>query len=166
MNEFDDQTDFSFLGISCEEVVSKPAKTKKNYGTDHVGVTLVQASRKGIPSGRKGFSLSEETKAKIRAARAQQVITAETRAKISAGNKGKVRSAEHIAKYKIASQGRTKNADTRAKISATKNKPVMTPNGVYTSCMAIAEAAGVSRATVYTWMSKYPDHYYYIKDSK
>jgi hypothetical protein len=200
MNEFDEQTDFSFLGCSVEDS-AKTAKTKKNYGTELVGVTLTRpggmegkthtaearakisqartgikfsaewcaklsAALKGKPGNNLGRKMSDEQKAKLRAANLGKTISAETRAKMSAGNKGRVRSEEYKAKLSASNLGKTKSAETRAKISVSKIRPVMTPNGVYPSLAAVALAAGVSRAVTYDWKKKYPNDYYYIKDSK
>jgi hypothetical protein len=40
----------------------------------------------------------------------------------------------------------------------------MTPNGVFPSAKAVAEAAGVTYVTVWNWMKRWPDDYYYIKE--
>ena len=194
MSTFDEQTDFSFLSVSVADKPKAEIKTKKNWGTDSVRITLTKtisnetkskmskaklgkpksaehiaktsAALKGKPSPMKGRTHSEEAKSKIRAKRKLQGITVETRAKMSASNKGKVRSQEFKDNLRQMKLGIPRSDECRAKMSATKSKPVMTAYGVYPSCMAVAEAANVTRATVYMWMKKYPEHYYYIKESK
>ena len=42
----------------------------------------------------------------------------------------------------------------------------MTPNGQYPSQKAVAEAAGVSYQTVWNWMKRWPNDYYYINDDE
>lgn len=92
--------------------------------------------------------------------------SAETRAKIGASHKGKVTSEETRAKMSAASKGKPKktkwSAESRAKLSASKTKPVMTPHGMFPSIRAIAEASGRYDSTVRTWMRKFPEHYYYV----
>ena len=67
--------------------------------------------------------------------------------------------------------------ETRAKINATvvkkkppsrekgtgrPFKPVMTPNGLFPSRTAAAQAANVDPATIINWMKKWPKEYYYV----
>jgi hypothetical protein len=111
---------------------------------------------------------SEEARAKISAANRSKAWSAETCAKISARHKGKIISAECRAKMSAASKGRPKSPEHRAKISAGhKNKgvgtkPLMTPNGLYPSRKAVAEAANVPFWTVDSWIKKWPQHYFYL----
>ena len=67
------------------------------------------------------------------------------------------KSEEHRAKISAANKGR-KNTWAH-KIC----KPMMTPNGLYPSLTAVFKASGVSsRTTIYRWMKKWPEHYYYV----
>jgi hypothetical protein len=68
-------------------------------------------------------------------------------------------------------QGKSRDAETCAKISASLSdkprpnrvKTMVTPNGVFEGGIgAVAAAAGVTRETVYNWMKKWPNDYYYI----
>ena len=63
--------------------------------------------------------------------------------------------------------------ETRAKISATvvkkkppsrgsAAKPIMTPNGLFASRKAAAQAANVDPYTINLWMKKFPKEYYYV----
>jgi hypothetical protein len=52
--------------------------------------------------------------------------------------------------------------ETIDKIRATKLKAIMTPNGVFPSRLAVAQAAGVHPTRVSVWVKKWPKHYYYV----
>jgi hypothetical protein len=86
-------------------------------------------------------------------------MSEETRAKKSAARKGK--------------PGKKHSEETRAKISDAHkgkkredgwkwSKPVMTPNGLYPSKKAVAEAANVSTVSVDKWIKKWPEHYFFL----
>ena len=85
----------------------------------------------------------------------------ETRAKMSGSLKGKVPwnlgiPATDERKVNIA-------LSKIGKENPKKWKPIMTPNGVFPSQKAVAEAAGVTYVTVWNWMKRWPEHYYYIE---
>ena len=81
-------------------------------------------------------------------------------AKFSALHKGKIISEETRAKMKAAAlQNR---ADEREQGKQRCLKPVMTPNGVFPSRKAAAQAANVDPASINVWMKKWPKDYYYV----
>ena len=88
----------------------------------------------------------------------------ETRAKSSGSLKGK----------ETWNKGIPHTDQAKANISKSKKgkpnthlcKPLMTPNGVFPSAMAVADAAGVSYVTVWNWMKRWPEDYYYLDVSK
>jgi len=86
----------------------------------------------------------------------------ETRAKMSASLKGR----EVWNKGVPATETRKENISRAktGKANPKKCKPIMTPHGVFPSQKAVAEAAGVSCVTVWNWMKRWPDQYYYIKE--
>ena len=168
MSEFDLQTDFSFLGISCEEVV-KPKQANgqgvTTVGNKSVGIGLthnrkqsaetrakISANHRGGP--RVGYKKSAETIAKLKSVRK----TEEQKAKIRAARAKQTFSAE--TKAKMAESHRQRHA-----FRAEQAPKIQTPNGVFKSVKHIAEVAGVSTETVRRWMKKYPQHYY-IKEAK
>lgn len=53
----------------------------------------------------------------------------------------------------------------KGKPNPKKCKPMMTPNGVFPSGQAVAKAAGVSYVTVYNWMKRWPNDYYYLENT-
>ena len=73
----------------------------------------------------------------------------ETRAKISAT----------VVKKKPPSQEKRGGYDRQ---SIGLVKPIMTPNGLFASRKAAAQAANVDPATINLWMKKFPKEYYYV----
>ena len=151
MNEFDEQTDFSFLGISVEDTDITPTKSKQPNGT---GITTV------------GNDVVKITLLR------NYKPTADTRAKISANHRGgpklgHVVSVETREKQRQKALQRAPRSKESRETQAQKQwKPVMTYYGAYPSLKAVAEAASVSGTTVRKWMKKYPQHYYYIETAK
>lgn len=145
MSTFDEQTDFSFLGISVEEPV-KTVKSPKNWGTESMSITLQR-------------NVSEETRNKLR-----------NRSNHGQGHTGKKHSeqarAKMSAKAKIRVSSEASNAKRRATLLGRSRpdncKPMMTPNGVYPSMKAVVAASGKAEITIRKWMKKWPKHYYYI----
>jgi hypothetical protein len=97
----------------------------------------------------------------------QEIVKPET-VKWNKGLKG-CHSEETIAKIKFAlSQrdntvySRKKTASERKKIGAAKSKALMTPNGLFPSCVSVAKTAGVCTDTVRKWIRLYPNDYYYV----
>lgn len=104
--------------------------------------------------------------------------SAETRAKMSknhtsSGMKGHTHSADTRARQSENAnpwnKGRTLSAETRDRMKAAAQlraqkvrQKIMTPNGVFQDVHAVAAEAGVGRATVYSWIKKYPNEYYYV----
>ena len=159
MSTFDEQTDFSFLALGSSE----PATAKKSKGKIVYGVSMTRThtythtaeARANMSIDRKGKIFDDEYRAKLAAAQTGTTKSAETRAKMAAAKLGKDRGPEFKAKMKQIQQD-----------LADKLPKIMTPNGVFKSAKAIAEVAGVTRQTVFRWIAKYPEHYYYIKESK
>jgi hypothetical protein len=60
----------------------------------------------------------------------------------------------------------SKSAEHIAKISATKSRSFMTPNGVFPSMKAAIEALGTYKGKMYHLMKVYPTQYYFIKEAK
>jgi len=126
----------------------------------------------GYNTSLKGRKCSAEHRAAVSASKKGTIVSIETRAKLREINLGKPKSAETLAKLSASGKGKPKpkSAEHRAKLSASKkgklnggnSKPIMTPNGIYPSHSAVQRAAGVSEPTVYRWMKKWPEHYYYL----
>jgi hypothetical protein len=84
----------------------------------------------------------------------------ETRAKMSRSLKGR----------EVWNKGIPATEERKANIALSKIgkelpkkwKPIMTPNGVFPSAKAVAAAAGVTYVTVWNWMKRWPNDYYYI----
>lgn len=94
----------------------------------------------------------------------------ETRDRFSKMRKGVPLSEQHRINV-IAASARRKGVpltgERLTKIKIAPCKKTMTPNGVFPSLKAVAEAAGVSTVTIRKWMKKWPEHYYYItKEAK
>ena len=168
----------SFAGVSYQ--VAHSAETRAKMSASQKGKThsadtcaKISAAQKGRPGNRKGITLSAETRAKISASMKGKTHSADTRAKWSDAHTGKTLSAETRAKISAGlkgrkgwNEGKTLSAEHRAKIIAAKAKPIITPYGLFPSVRAVAEASGKPIYTVQSWVKKYPEHYYYVKDSK
>jgi hypothetical protein len=154
------------IGDSVKEARRKDPTIVERIGQAHLGRKASAETCAKISAVHKGKTVSEETRAKLRA-RPKQVVSEETRAKLrEAGKKawattrkGYVVSEEARAKMSQAKKGR------RRPLNVT-GKPIMTPNGIFPSVMQVSRVAGVSYDRVHYWMKKWPQHYYYIKDSK
>lgn len=140
---------------SPETLAKLAAKTAAYYAT-HSGTM-------------KGKKHSKETRALMSAQRTGLKASAETLAKKSASmkgkNVGKTHTAEARAKMSAAQKGKPKpkwSAEARARFSASKGTPVMTPHGLFPSIRAVAEASGRDGSTVRTWLRKFPEHYFYL----
>jgi hypothetical protein len=75
---------------------------------------------------------------------------------------GKKHSAETIDKIRAAAY---RTREIKIKVNAElkqASKPIMTPNGLFPSLTAVAQAAGVRPSTVWFWKKKWPEHYYYV----
>jgi len=100
----------------------------------------------------------------------------ESRKKLSIAGKGKVISEEHRKKLRDANVGKIVTEETRKKLStagkgrAPWNKglqfiefcEIYTPNGIFRHINAVAYYAKRNHTTVRRWMTKWPDHYYFI----
>lgn len=113
------------------------------------------------------YAVSEQTKEQMKVShigREGVPNSPETRAKMSASLKGR----------EVWNKGIPATEERKANISKAKAgkpnpkkwKPIMTPNGQFSSQKAVAEAAGVSYQTVWNWMKRWPDQYYYINNDE
>lgn len=150
-DEFDEQTDFSFLALEESAPVSVSPKKSRSVQTDKIsiGLSLVCA-------------FSDETRAKISAARTGTVRSADTKSKMSVSLSGKVRSAETKANL---SEARKLWWATKAR-NLTFNRPnqqsISTPEGIFSSRTLASKHYGVSNTTVSRWVKSNPQHFYYI----
>lgn len=168
MSTFDEQTDFSFLNISVKDADVQPAKPKQpnGCGVTTIGNNLVTVSLTKTNS--------VETRAKISASKKGKRMSQESIDKMAQSKKGgqspmKGRTHSEEARALMSERhsggpkvGHAVSAETRAKISAINSKPVMTPNGVYPSIKAVAEASGFPGHVVRRWLKRFPTHYYFI----
>jgi hypothetical protein len=103
--------------------------------------------------------------------KAQYTFSEESRAKISEASKRRWQDPKYRARMaEVVRDGSSK--ETKEKISAAKKgkpahnkgkgKRIMTPHGEFPSLTAVSIAAEVRPSTVYEWMKKYPEHYYYL----
>ena len=137
-DEFDEQTDFSFLALEEPTPVAVTPKKSRSVQTDKITVNITLSFRNRKPQN------------------------LETRAKISAWHKGKRKSAETRAKMSASRKGTTMPRDAVEKMAETKRKPMMTPLGPVLSKREAEKVFGVDKGTVRNWMIKYPEHFYYI----
>jgi hypothetical protein len=144
--------------VKSPETLAKLAANKAAYYATHSGTM-------------KGKKHSEESRAKMVLTRSVvkpmlgKKHTAEVIAKMSAIKKGKKHTAESRAKMSATQKGKPKpkwSAESRARFSASKATPVMTPHGLFPSIRAVAEASGRDGSTVRTWLRKFPEHYFYL----
>ena len=145
MSTFDEQTDFSFLGISVDEPV-KQARSKQPSHVDIGGHTISI----GLTHNR---TLSAEARAKLSAAKTGRTIgpmSAETRAKIGAANRGKIRDLPVV-----------RPPDIGLRISLGKAQPIATPLGHFRRAREAAQAHDIDVVTIYRRILKYPNQYYY-----
>ena len=101
----------------------------------------------------------------------------ESRKKLSIAGKGKIISEEHRKKLRDANIGKLVTEKTRKKLStAGKGRTpwnkglqfiefceIYTPNGIFRHINAVAYYAKRNHTTVRRWMTKWPDHYYFIE---
>lgn len=132
-------------------------KPQSSYAPPHEHRTFTDQHRAKISAGKKGRRMSQESIAKMAQSKKGgqspmkgRTHTDEARAKISERHSGGPQFGHEV------------SAETRAKISAINSKPVMTPNGVYPSIKAVAEASGFPGHTVRRWLKRFPDQYYFI----
>lgn len=88
-------------------------------------------------------------------------VSDETRAKTSGSLKGKKTWNKGIPHTDQAKANISKSK--KGKPNPRKCKPMMTPNGVFPSAKAVATAGSVSYVTVWNWMKRWPEHYYYLE---
>jgi hypothetical protein len=112
---------------------------------------------------RQHYQVSDETRAKMRDSHLGKPGIShndETRAKMSDSLKGKESWNKGIPHTDQAKANISKSK--KGKPNAHLCKPLMTPNGVFPSAVAVATAAGVSYVTVWNWIKRWPEHYYYL----
>jgi hypothetical protein len=94
----------------------------------------------------------------------------EFRAQMSKLHKGKKLSPEHrdaIIKANIGKKMSAEFCDNLSKAKAAywaeRVRPLMTPNGLFPSRVAVAKEAKVTPQTVDNWIKKWPQHYFYLE---
>ena len=139
-----------------------------------------EESRKKLSIAGKGKVISEETREKLRNANLGKIVTEETRKKISKSSKGKVISEQTRKKLRDANVGKLVTEETRKKLSTAGkgrmpwNKglqfiefcEIYTPNGIFRHINAVAYYAKRNHTTVRRWMTKWPNHYYFIEKTR
>jgi hypothetical protein len=170
-DEFEEQTDFSFLSLEFESPVAKQATvdvTPKKGRSVKIGDTSISisftfkhtdATKAKISATTKGKVLSDDRRAQISAATKGRFLsgwtwnhTPESRAKMSAARKGKVLSDEHRANVSKALKGKKHSAEHTAKRVASRAERFRerTANGmVRSNSKSIMTPAGIfsSRGT-------------------
>jgi hypothetical protein len=140
-DEFDEQTDFSFITLEESDPVAVTPKKSRSVQTDKINIGLIKDySNRKRPS-------------------------AEAKAKNSAWHKGKRKSAETRAKMSASRKGTTMPRDAVEKMRLTKlakRKPMMTPLGPVLTKLEVSKIFCVDKTTIRNWMIKYPQHFYYI----
>jgi plasmid stability protein len=104
------------------------------------------------------FTHSAEHRSNISAAKKGKPVSDEHRAKIAAALTGRKRPEELCLKIR----GLRRSKETCELMTAVRGTPVMTPNGVFPSVRAVAEAAGRGHDTIRKWMKWWPSDYYYL----
>jgi hypothetical protein len=107
---------------------------------------------------------SAESRAKMSAGKKGKTIDAETRAKLSAIHKNKTTSVETRDKMSRAHKGKTISDQHRANMVVAHSRPFQTPAGIFSS-RAEAQKYHVGISLEYR-QKKFPDQYFYIKDTK
>ena len=135
MNEFDEQTDFSFLAITeqkCPVVAKKAQSVKVIPGKITVSLTrdISEAQRRIISEYRKSAKTSD----------AQKLM-------ISKRHKGKTISDDHKLKVTLANE-----------------KTIMTPLGFFASQQDAAKFFGITYQAMHYRMKLHPSLYYYLED--
>jgi hypothetical protein len=153
-DEFDEQTDFSFMSLEEPAPVAVTANTPKKSRSVQTGNITV------------GFvtSYSTEARAKISAAKTGSKLSDAHKAKISATKTGSKLSIETKAKISKAFTGRKHphSAKSKASISLSLSKQIMTPAGIFGSRKEATEFYKVKPWKFGDWMLKHPQQFYYI----
>jgi len=150
-DEFDEQTDFSFLSLEESAPVAVTPKKSRSVQTDKItiGVSLVGA-------------FSDETRAKIRAARTGTVRSAETKSKMSASLSGRVFTEEGKANLSEARKAWWATKGRNITFSRPAQQSISTPAGIFSSRTAASKHYGVSNTMVSRWVKSNPQQFYYI----
>jgi hypothetical protein len=150
-DEFDEQTDLSFLNISTleVEVSKKQAKSRRTPLSINGNSISVHIIADGIGKWNIGRKHSTEHRARLRETRIGKKVSDEARKRLIDGGmkrRGRVVSVETKAKISSANRGRiqqSRDADTYSRF--TNSKIVMTPAGEFESQTLAALMYGVSR---------------------
>jgi hypothetical protein len=79
--------------------------------------------------------------------------------KKNTGEKTKMLISQNIKEYYKSNPNARKGKRNQ---DSNRGKQLMTPNGLYPSRSAVANAANVDPTTIKRWIAKWPEHYYYI----
>ena len=105
-----------------------------------------EESRKKLSIAGKGKVISEETREKLRNANLGKIVTEETRKKLSTAGKGRMPWNKGLQFIEFCE--------------------IYTPNGIFRHINAVAYYAKRNHTTVRRWMTKWPNHYYFIEKTR
>ena len=165
MNEFDEQTDFSFLSISAPAAeVSKKYKSRKALAINANDIS-VKAITPDIGKWNVGRKHSVEHRAKLTAVNTGRKLSGQALDNVLAGHKKRntTRSAECIAKISKAQKGRKYETGTRG---GNFKNPIMTPIGEFRCPSEAAKAYGITKWWM-CWLTRTDERigkgFYFIK---
>lgn len=154
------------------EEFSRWSTYKQNFNL--ISRKLSDETRKKIGKANKGKIRTEEMRAHSRTI-PREKHKEETRKKIGLAHKGKVVSKE--TRQKLSKTGKARDVELYKKIGAKLKgrtpwnkgfkflefREIQTPNGTFKHINAVAYYAKRDVTTIRNWMTKWPDHYYFIK---